>query len=192
MMRALYLGMAALCCLALGGGAQAAESTDMTKHQVEMPAANWLLVQTAASMTSDGKTLTLKGVAPQTLMFTDRPERAVADATTEGFIKHWNSGGKESFEKDPPNATLSTLIDGKPQLTVVELTNPVLKDNDLTYDIKVLGGEVPKSAEAPSLFIDWWYGPGWGPGYRWGPPPPFAGGGCWRGYWGHLHCRVVF
>ena len=75
---------------------------------------------------------------------------------------------------------------------VVELTNPVLKGNDLTYDIKVLGGEVPKSAEAPSLFIDWWYGPGWGPGYRWGPPPPFAGGGCWRGFWGHLHCRVVF
>jgi len=34
---------------------------------------------------------------------------------------------------------------------VVELTNPVLKGNDLTYDIKVLGGEVPKSAEAPSL-----------------------------------------
>ena len=45
-----------------------------------------LFVQTAASVTTDGKSITLKGVNPQTLMFTDRPERMTGDASTAKFV----------------------------------------------------------------------------------------------------------
>ena len=138
-----------------------------------MPGANWLFVQTADSITTDGKTITLKGVKPQTLMFTDRPERMTGDASTEKFVAFWKSG-QGDFEKDPPNATISTVVDGKPELAVVELTNPQLSGDSLTYTIKVLGMEPPKAGQAASLFIDWWYGPRWG--WR-----SWAGGYCWRG-----------
>lgn len=147
----------------------------------EMKPANWLFVQVADSVTVDDKTITLKGVAPQTLMFTDRPERMTGDAPTAAFVKFWDSG-KSDFQKDPPNATLAVTVDGKPVTAVVELTNPVINGDTLTYTYKTLSPDAPKSGTNASLFIDWWYGPGWGPHY-WG------GGYCWRGPYGGLHCR---
>jgi hypothetical protein len=163
------------------GGAYAQGSTGAEEGRTEMPGANWLFVQTADSITTDGKTITLKGVNPQTLMFSDRPERMTGDASTAKFVEFWHSG-KSDFEKDPPNATISAVVDGKPELTVVELTNPQLSGDSLTYTIKVLGAEPPKAGQNVSLFIDWWYGPRWG--WR-----GWAGGHCWRGPWGGLHCR---
>jgi hypothetical protein len=162
-------------------GANAQGAAGAEEGRIEMPGANWLFVQTADSITTDGKTITLKGVNPQTLMFTDRPERMTGDASTEKFVAFWKSG-QSDFEKDPPNATISTVVDGKPELAVVELTNPQLSGDSLTYTIKVLGMEPPNAGQAVSLFIDWWYGPRWG--WR-----GWAGGYCWRGPWGGLHCR---
>lgn len=149
---------------------------------VGMPAANWLFVQTGQSYTSDGKTLTIHGVNPQTLMFSDRPQRMTGDAPTAKFVGFW-SQGKDDFQKDPPNATLS---DGKSDTAVVELSNPRLSGADLTYDIKTISGAVPASGDNPSLFIDWWYGPGWS---GWVVHEPYPGGRCWVGYNGFLHCR---
>lgn len=137
-----------------------------------MPAANWLFVQAADSVSVDGSKIVLKGVAPQTVMFTDRPERMSGDTTTAGFVKMW-SDGKDSFQKDPPNATLSVTADGTTKTFVVELTDPVLSGDTLTYTYKVLGKDAPVSGQAASLFIDWWYA---GPGH------------CWRGPYGGLHC----
>ncbi len=164
------------------GGGVYAQDPKGEEGKVDMPAANWLFVQTAASVTTDGKSITLKGINPQTLMFTDRPERMTGDASTAKFVAFWTSG-KSDFEKDPPNATLSSVIDGKAELSVVELMNPQLNGDNLTYTIKLLGPEPPKAGQAVSLFIDWWYGPRWRVGPRW------AGGACWRGPWGGLHCR---
>ncbi|HYP84485.1 hypothetical protein [Variovorax sp.] len=166
---------------------------------VSMPPANWLFVQTGTSFTSDGKTLSIHGVAPQTLMFTDRPERMTGDVLTNRFVEFWNQG-KDNFQKDPPNATISTAIDDKTDLVVVELTNPRLSGDTLTYDIRLLDGEMPHAGKQISVFIDWWYGPGWrraygpppAPGARWGwgwGPGPYPGGRCWRGPYGALHCR---
>ncbi|MBP0645267.1 hypothetical protein J8J17_26100, partial [Mycobacterium tuberculosis] len=78
--------------------------------------------------------------------------------------------GKDDFEKDPPNATVSTVVNGKTDLAVVELRNPRLSGGNLTYDIRTLGGTLPDAGEHASVFIDWWYGPamygprpwGWG------------------------------
>ncbi|CCB66658.1 hypothetical protein [Hyphomicrobium sp. MC1] len=191
-MRRLFIAMA-LFVGAMVGAAHADESApeknDKTSNMVEMPAANWLFVQTGTSFTSDGKTLTIHGVAPQTLMFSDRPERMTGDVFTSKFVDYW-TGGKDDFEKDPPNATVSTVIDGKTDLVVVELLKPRLKGSDLTYDIRPLDGVIPASGKEISLFIDWWYGPGWHRRWGWGwGPGRWAGGNCWRGPWGHLHCR---
>ena len=66
------------------------------------------------------------------------------------------SEGKDSFLKDSPNATLSTFTaDGKVGNVVVELKNPGLKGDQMTYDARVLQGKLPDNAEeGASLFID--------------------------------------
>ncbi len=147
---------------------------DTAGTMVTIPGANWLFVQAADSATIDGSKLVLKGVAPQTIMFADRPERMTGDTTTAGFVKMWNEG-KDSFQKDPPNATLAvTTPDGKSSTSVIEISDPVVSGDTLTYTIKVLSEEKPASGTSATLFIDWWVA---GPGR------------CWRGPYGGLHCN---
>jgi hypothetical protein len=70
-------------------------------------------------------------------------------------LSFWKQG-PESFLKDPPNATLSTFQKGKDDLldVVVTLRNPRLKGKDLSYDVTVISGQLPKAAGPTSLFID--------------------------------------
>ncbi len=115
--------------------------------------ADFLFVQNATGVTyADGK-LTLAGVNPATVMFSDRPERIAGHMTTARFVPFW-SEGSDSFLKDPPNATLSFLDDKTLDDAVVELRDPVLAGNDLSYQVKILEGTIPASAGAASLFID--------------------------------------
>jgi hypothetical protein len=192
MIKQLFFG-AALAALTIGGVAHAADTPVQAdaNEEVAMPAAQWLFVQVGNSFTTDGMTLTIKGVAPQTLMFADRPERMTGDALTSKFVANWDQG-KDDFQQSPPNATISTVVDGKTVLAVVELLNPKLSGDSITYDIRPLDGSLPSAGDKVSLFIDYWYGPGWRGrwGYGWGHGPgPWGGGSCWRGPWGHLHCR---
>lgn len=130
---------------------------------VEVPAAapvmaQLLFVQNAAGVEvgAGGRTLTLKGVAPTTLFFSDRPVRIAGHYRTEEYLQFWK-GGPDSFLKDPPNATLSVFEKGKDELAdvVVTLRNPRVSGNDLTYDITVVAGALPKAGTGPaSLFID--------------------------------------
>jgi len=115
--------------------------------------ADFLFVQNARGVVyADGK-LTLKGVNPVTVMFSDRPERVAGHMTTARFVPFW-SEGKDSFLKDPPNATLS-FLEGKDMAdAVVVLHDPALKGEDLSYEVKILEGQIPASAGAVSLFID--------------------------------------
>lgn len=129
----------------------------------EVPAAapvkaQLLFVQNASGVEVDagGRTLTLKGLSPTTLFFSDRPERIAGHYRMEEYLQFWR-GGPDSFLKDPPNATLSVFEKGKDELAnvVVTLRNPRLSGNDLIYDITVLAGALPKSGVGPaSLFID--------------------------------------
>ena len=115
--------------------------------------ADFLFVQNATSVTyADGK-LTLAGVSPATVMFYDRPERIAGHMTTARFVPFW-SEGSDSFLKDPPNATLSFLEDETLEDAVVELRDPVLAGNDLSYQVKIMEGTIPASAGAVSLLID--------------------------------------
>ncbi len=130
---------------------------------------------------ADGK-LTLKGVSHNVIIFADRPARGAGHEDLDAFISRWGDG-KDSFKKDPPNATVSVLGGEKDGVTdaVVELSNPKLAGDDLTFNVKVLEGDL-KGLDGPAaLFVDYWYvGPG---GYvvhgkrAWyGYPPPVVYG----------------
>jgi hypothetical protein len=114
-----------------------------------------LFVQSAQGVTSGDGAFTLHGLAPSTLMFSDRPERIVGHLTTSQFVDGWGHG-ENSFLADPPNAVLSFLAegDGTPEDVVVTLTNPQLEGEGLTYNAAVLEGELPGSSGPCSLFID--------------------------------------
>ena len=116
--------------------------------------ASWLFVQTAQSAKFDGKTLTLTGINPLVVMFTDRPVRLAESIATATFIKDWGNGGKNSFVADPPNAGLTSVVDGKLQTATVELTLPHLDGTTLTYQARVLEGNPPQAGGATSVFID--------------------------------------
>jgi len=117
--------------------------------------ADFLFVQTAKGMTYNKATrkLTLQGVSPITVFFSDRPERIAGNMQTSAFVPFW-SKGKDSFLSNPPNADLSILEGGKLQQVVVVLQSPELKGDSLAYTVKVLEGELPAKGAQASVFID--------------------------------------
>lgn len=125
------------------------EKPPATDKRVEM-----LFVQSAKSASLSAGKLTLEGVSPTTIFFSDRPSRIAGHLATEEMVPLWGEG-KDSFTKDPPNATLSAFTaDGKVTNVVVELKHPALAGDKLTYDVRVLQGTAPVKAEGVSLFID--------------------------------------
>ena len=114
-----------------------------------------LAVLNAAGAKLEGGKLTLTGVAPNSIVFADRPVRAAGHLMTEQFIMQWDEG-KYSFAKDPPNATVSVLGgDGsKVSDAVVTLKAPKLEGGNLTFDVVVLEGSLAGSSGPAALFID--------------------------------------
>ncbi len=112
-----------------------------------------LFVQNAKNVSFNKGKLTLRGVNPVTVAFTDRPARMAGHMQTKRFVLLW-SQGKDSFLKDNPNATLSVFRGDNVSDLVVELSNPQLSGNDLTYDVRLLEGTPPVNGGACALFID--------------------------------------
>jgi hypothetical protein len=128
--------------------------TEILAEQLETEES--MFVQTAQGIDSDAGTLTLRGVTPSTLYFSDRPQRVVGHMSTADFVDLW-AVGENSFESDPPNAVLSFLEPGGdvPEDVVVVLTKPNLDGaGDLAYSIEVLEGTVPAHSGPVTLFID--------------------------------------
>jgi len=128
-------------------------SDTATEQQLETDEA--MFVQTAQGIESADGTLTLRGITPSTLYFSDRPERVTGQMATSDFVDLWGAG-ENSFESDPPNAVLSFLEPGGdvPEDAVVVLTEPRLSDGELSYSIDVLEGAVPARTGPVTLFID--------------------------------------
>jgi hypothetical protein len=141
-------GLAVVSLVATAGRRAAAEDPVEGDHEVE-----YLLVQNAAGVVLENGHLTLKGVGPHTLYFSDRPDRIVGRTTTKDYVAHW-SVGKNNFAGDPPNAVLSILHEPEPQDIVVVLQKPRLEGANLVYDVEVLDGSDTASGGASSLFID--------------------------------------
>ncbi len=92
-------------------------------------------------------------MAPDTLYFSDRPDRIVGRMTTKKCVANWATGD-DSFAQDPPNAVLSIQQVPLPQDITVELMHPRFDGPDLVYDVKVLDGKQEATGEASALFID--------------------------------------
>jgi hypothetical protein len=128
--------------------AEGSAETD-AQHEVD-----FLFVHGAKETTlADGK-LSLGGVSSSTIYFSDRPERIAGQLSTEEFVANWGHGGEDSFEADPPNATVSILSGPEPQEIVVVLSSPRLEGEVLSYDVQVLEGNETAQGEASSVFID--------------------------------------
>jgi hypothetical protein len=117
--------------------------------------ADFLFVQSAKGMTFDKakNALTLTGVSPVTIYFTDRPERIAGNMKTARFIPFW-SEGKDSFKSNPPNADVSIVDGSELKQIIVELQDPVLSGDNLTYTVKILQGTMPAHGADVSVFID--------------------------------------
>jgi len=144
----------ALCMAVLPSLALAAGGTPAVKQKVEL-----LFVQNSrgVAIDKDKGTLTLKGVSPTTLWFTDRPIRMAGHFNMKEYLATWDEG-KDDFSADPPNATLSVFEEGHDEFldVVVKLQNPRLQGDDLIYDITLIdkGGPLPQKGGPASLFID--------------------------------------
>ena len=131
-----------------------------------------MFVQTADKVVVDtaAKTLRLVDVGPQTLYFSDRPERIAGHIKMDAFMEEWTAkAGADNFGADPPNATLSVYEPGNDNNTVavVEISNPKVEGPDLVYTYEVIEGTPPAAGDAATLFIDWiGVGGGVGVGYH--------------------------
>jgi hypothetical protein len=118
-----------------------------------------MFVQTARGATRAGDRLTLSGLGPSTLYFSDRPTRVVGHMTNDQFADLWAADAAsdgDGFASDPPNAVLSFVDvgDDRPDDCVVVLRDPRSDGDSVSYAIEILEGSVPDSTGACTLFID--------------------------------------
>jgi hypothetical protein len=114
-----------------------------------------LIVFNSRGVSLDGNKLVLTGVAPNSIIFADRPVRAAGHDLTAHVIEDW-SKGSDNFAKDPPNATVSGFTkDGKAvKDVVVVLKSPKLDGDRLSFDVDVLEGDLTGADGAAAVFID--------------------------------------
>src|SRR5215467_7222097 len=114
-----------------------------------------LIVLNARGASLQGGKLTLVGVAPNSIVFADRPVRSAGHVLTTHLLEEWATGS-DSFAKDPPNATVSVFSkDGSAiRDAVVVLKTPNLSGDRLTFDVQVLEGDLTGADGPASVFID--------------------------------------
>lgn len=114
-----------------------------------------LFVVNSRGVNLQGGKLVLIGVAPNAIVFADRPVRAAGHDLTSRIVEDWATGS-DNFSQDPPNATVSGFSkDGSGvRDAVVVLKNPKLDGDKLTFDVDVLEGDLAGADGPASLFID--------------------------------------
>jgi hypothetical protein len=108
--------------------------------------------------TLQGGKLTLIGIVPNTIVFADRPVRAAGHALITDLPQEWAPGNddSDSFNKNPPNATVSAFNKDGLQIrdAVIVMKTPKLDGERLIFDVDVLEGD-PTGADGPAaVFID--------------------------------------
>jgi hypothetical protein len=150
--------IAALLSAATLAGAQtptaaAPSASAPSKSSVKVDMVPSLFVVNARSASLQGQTLTLAGVSPTSIVFADRPVRAAGHLPTEALLEEWTTG---DFAKDAPNATVSVL--GKDGVSardvVLELKSPHLEGDRLTFDVRVLEGDLAGADGPAAVFVD--------------------------------------
>jgi len=140
-------------------GAQAQDAIRQLGHKqigrVKPEVEPALIVMNSAGARLEGNRLVLTGVAPNSIIFADRPVRAAGHALTTHLLEEWDVGS-DSFAKDPPNATVSVFDKAGTSVkdAVVTLKNPKMEGSQLTFDVTVLEGDLGNADGPASVFID--------------------------------------
>jgi hypothetical protein len=131
----------------------AASAPPPAKSTIKAEMVPSLFVMNARGASLQGQTLTLTGISPNSIVFADRPVRAAGHLLTAHLLEEWSAG---SFAKDPPNATVSVLSKAGDSVhdAVVELRDPHLDGDKLTFDVRVLEGDLVGADGPASVFVD--------------------------------------
>ena len=130
-----------------------ASTNVMADHVIdESENPRFLLVMSAVSGSYDGETLTLTSV-PAVIYFSDRPYRIVGHMSLDEFVEMWGEG-TDDLTADPPNAALSIFDDQDKRNAVMEISNPVLMNETITFTADILQGSIPASFSVSTLLID--------------------------------------
>ncbi len=162
--------------LCLPAAALAADKSEApAKASADEGSVALLFAQSAHAMRFEGDTLTLGGLGPATVYFSERPHRLVGLMSYPAYVDLWVKG-KDNFEADPPNAALAILDETETPPAVVELLAASFEGDSMVYKVRILEGELPAESGPVSLFIDHghhhWrgFGFGWDDGFGpWGP-----------------------
>ncbi|MGD1834280.1 MAG: hypothetical protein ACPKQO_00980 [Nitrososphaeraceae archaeon] len=103
--------------------------------------------------------LELNNISDKTILFSDRLDRIIKSISTSNFVGNW-SVGEDSFSVNPPNAVL--VVDeqeGKQDVTIVELFNPIydIDERTLKYEVtpdNATSVDLPSEFGPTSLIID--------------------------------------
>ena len=154
-MRTLTIALLVLTVALVGCAPPAADASSQPEKTPDTAQAELLFVQEAQGIVFDGDTLTMKGVKPSILFFTDRPERIAGYWSLDEFMNEVSTG-PDSFADDPPNATLVTLEGDAFVDVVLELAEkPRYENGDFIYPaVRIIEGDPPASGGAAALFID--------------------------------------
>lgn len=99
----------------------------------------------------DGK-LTLNGAPIVTFNYLGTT-REVGHFLVGTFVKMWDKSSS-AYNTNPPSGTLSVLDEKGSQGAVIAVSNPASTLNSITFDARILDGEVPvPSFNASSLFL---------------------------------------
>jgi len=127
----------------------------LPKLAIAQKSVSLLFVQTAQKVDYKDGVMTLYGVPPQTMYFSDRPDRVVGNVPTITFVTKWTTDkGPNGFASNPPNAAVTVFQPDGAKTAIVELTNPRLDGNNLSYNVKVLQGIGSTQPASGVLFID--------------------------------------
>jgi hypothetical protein len=169
------IALLAMAILTLSCGVQAEETEELQADNVtaEENPVSYMFVQSAQSGTlipvagtDNLYTLTLMGTSPQTIAFSDRPERVVAQVPMQKFLD-----GMCFSPENGPNAALEILEAAENEdVAVVELFDPVYDaaNKTLKYNVSILeqpnhsyaafneraDKALPESFGPAALFID--------------------------------------
>lgn len=113
---------------------------------------SWLFVLTGDQARINERTVTLHESDNLVFGFTDRPNRLHATIPIKDFATMWAAGS--SFSDDHPNAVLTYAGDSGMQELEMTLVCASADANGISFDFKVLTGDIPSELGAYSLFVD--------------------------------------
>lgn len=126
-----------------------------------------MFVQNATSSHYHDGMLTLSGVQPHVVWFSNRPYRLAGTSTMAEYMQDWDAGA-DSFKADPPNGSLSYQKGDAMHSVAMTLSDPLQVGDKVSYKVQLLEGELPTKTGPVSLFIDF-------VGMVWHRPPVVGG-----------------